>query len=253
MKKSVGTVITALIAISIVCTPISIQAANAPEWFDDINDNYSYPARYELVIKDCWDTSIPTNLLVKWYGKWVKAAKSSVKRNTRSCSTRSHPYLHTYQWRVTEEATDSNDQIWLAISDNTKPKYKNHIDFNRPTAPTPTPGPASATPTPSVAAPAPTVPTPTPTPSVTPPRTSIDTAYLNRLLDLAKAAPDSQLKRCLTLANQNFDTDSKDFYELGAWTGQQLYKLPRDVALVTTKFAYAVYCNGAFGITTRIL
>ncbi len=41
--------------------------------------------------------------------------------------------------------------------------------------------------------------------------------------------------------------------QLGAWSGEQLYKLSHQGALISTKLAYGIYCDGAFGIQTRIL
>ena len=101
-------------------------------------------------------------------------------------------------------------------------------------------------------------PVPSPEPTPTPPAptytmTPADSAFVQHLWDVAKQQPDRQLNRCRSLANPNMDADSREFYELGAWTGEQLNGLTHEGALVSTKFAYALYCQGAFGITTRVL
>jgi hypothetical protein len=240
---NVRRVITALVAIPLICTPISAQAAPSPVSFGSMNGNgVKYPLGEEILIFMCWGTKPQTSLLLKTDGTWAAVAKSTVTKNTKVCG-RKFPYRHAYRWSVTGKP-DPNGAILIAVSKGSQPSYVDVVYTTSPADP-------SATPVPTIA------PAPAPAPIVTQAPlytlTSADTAYVSKLWDVAKTQPDRQLSRCRSLASPAMDADSREFYELGAWSGEQLYKLTHQGALVATKLAYSIYCDGAFGIQTRIL
>lgn len=234
----------------------SASAANGTSLAGLAANNTLIPGE-RIVVLECWDARRTTWLLVREAGSWRRVAASGGTANSKLCGKGG--YLATYRWTVDTLAPKNAEGVrYLQMATSAGPKYTYPKRVKMMTAEemdeylgTPTPTTPSSSPTP-VTTPQPvTTPAPAPSPLYT--MTPADTAYVSRLWDVAKTQPDRQLARCRSLANPLMDLDSRDFYELGAWSGEQLYKLTHQGALVATKLAYSVYCDGAFGIQTRIL
>ncbi len=256
-----------LLVAGLLLVPVAASPAFAVdgEFLVDLYGDTSAVYGSSMKVLECWDGQPGTTyLLVKKSGGWTRVA-SAEARKSKFCTG---DYLATYTWKVNVlPKKNANGNRWLSVAVSGTPYFSkwtypekvqvmtraewNAENPDESTTPEPTVAPTTnPTPAPS---PTPTPATPSAAPSPSSTGTPIDMAYFDHLWDRAKQAPDRQARRCLSLSNPLFDTDSRDFYDLGAWTGQQLFKLQYDVARVTTRLAYGLYCEAAFGINVRSL
>jgi hypothetical protein len=241
-------VVAAAAGLSLVAAPQA--TASTYEW-NDLLRGAKVTVGERVVINVCWRTSARIELFSEDSdGLHLIDSVRGVK-SIGTCGRRS-PYLQRHVWTVSKEPTrdDSGRSVQeLRLGSPAFWLTKVEVLSSTP-APQPTP---TVEPTPSsVPAPVatPTQVSPAATPVATTP-SQFNNAFASTLWNAAQRAPDRQYGRCLTLANPKYDVDSREFYKLGAWSGQQLHNLSYSDALTTVWFAYQVYCDGTFGIKTR--
>jgi hypothetical protein len=231
--SSFAVAVVALSAVSFVSPP----AANAdgPYWFDNIGSDHVIRIGESLTVIDCWKSSRPTSLQEMRNGSWTTVAMSKVSRNSRACP-KSARNLHRYAWKArTDNAPDASGLTYVDLRiAGADGKFESRVDLMAGAS-------TAGSQTPPVAAP---TPTPTPLQTLTPD----ESKFLNELVRLAVAQPDRQARRCQSLSNPAMNADSAEFFDLGAWTGEQLYKLEKARARAVTKLAYASHCKVAFGL-----
>jgi hypothetical protein len=250
MRNSLRAVITALVAIPLVCTPISAQAAPSPVPFGSMNGNgVKYPLGEEILIFMCWGTKPQTSLLLKTDGTWAAVAKSTVTRNTKVCG-RKFPYRHAYRWSVTGNP-DPNGAILIAVSKGSQPSYADVIYTTAPASPSATPATTSA----PAPAPAPVVtqaPTWSPNDSRTWTQKEKDfVRYVSEAFSTVSEA--TRRSNCVGLADPGQDSANRAFYELVADRGVGLFGLTRDHARALPAPLYDRLCYMLYRINTRIL